>query len=69
MAAKTKKTKLVFLRTVMHDGEIYPPESTGEFDKKTADSLIERDAAVPYMDVIPEPRPEAEGDETTGEGE
>ncbi len=67
--AKSKKTKLVFFRTVMHDGVTYPPESTGEFDKKTADLLIEKGAAVPYTDLVPEPEPPADDDETTGGGE
>lgn len=71
MAAKKKKTKLVFIRTVMHDGKTYLPESTAEFDKKTADILIEKGAAEPYVDFIPDPDPDQgtgdEGDQDTGD--
>lgn len=50
-----RKVKLVLLKTVVHKGKYFWPDSVVEWDPDVAEDLIERQAAEPCTDVVPFP--------------
>ncbi len=51
------------LKTVIYKGKHYPPESDHEWPVDIVDELIEKNAAVPVMDVQPDPSADLQREE------
>lgn len=52
--ARKKTRQIILLKTVVHQGEHYFPDDIVEWDAGIVDELIEKEAAEPCVDVMPD---------------
>ena len=52
--ARKKTRQIILLKTVVHQGVHYFPDEIVEWDIAITDDLIEKEAAEPCVDVMPD---------------